>query len=472
MSTVMPPANLVVSVVIPTKNRMVSLRRTLDSLRRQAFPAESVEVVVVADGCCDGTVGMLGEYRESLAVRVVELEGKGAPAARNRGAAVARGEYLLFLDDDMEAGPALIAEHLRGRRNSEDRVVMGASLPVLEPPLDFFGMALRKWWHDRFLAMCQPGHRFDYRDVLAGNVSLPAALFRRMGGFDPSMPSCREDYELGARLIKADAAIGFAPSAIAWHHDASDLDRSLRRARLEGRGDVRIAIRHAELLPTMQLAEFDAPDSLTARVFRYTAFSLPAWGDALALMCRRVLTGLEWARLRGRWRRLEGHVRRYWYWRGVAEEVGDLPSLAAFLRPATDHLSLGEPEPEVELSDGFDVAEAAIDRVRPRAVRVLFGGRPVGRIDPRPGAERLRGVHLRPVLATALAKPLLIAMAVQRACASPAHLSRQADPTGDGNVPKGLRGTDFNSWTATPGRAGSQMSGGDTGTYAIGWDAL
>jgi len=57
--------------------------------------------------------------------------------------------------------------------------------------------------------MARPGHRFSYHDFFSGNVSLPAAIFRRVGGFDEVIKVRLEDYELGIRLLKAGARFIF-----------------------------------------------------------------------------------------------------------------------------------------------------------------------------------------------------------------------------------------------------------------------
>src|SRR5438132_11139477 len=86
------------SVVIATFNRGARIGRTLDSALGQSISPS--EVVVVDDGSTDGT----GEWieRQYPSVRVVRSANGGTSAARNRGAAEATGELLLFLDHDDE----------------------------------------------------------------------------------------------------------------------------------------------------------------------------------------------------------------------------------------------------------------------------------------------------------------------------------------------------------------------------------
>ncbi len=84
------------SVIIPTYNRVVMLRRALESVWAQDF--HDYEIVIADDGSRDGTM----EYLESLGekVRAFRQANAGPGAARNLAASHARGEYLAFLDSD------------------------------------------------------------------------------------------------------------------------------------------------------------------------------------------------------------------------------------------------------------------------------------------------------------------------------------------------------------------------------------
>src|SRR5262249_39235342 len=88
-----------VSIVIPTRNKAPRLRLPLACLAEQRVGA--FEVVLVDDGSVDGTVEVIADYRDRLPLRVVSGPGAGRAAARNTGAAHARADYLVFLDDDI-----------------------------------------------------------------------------------------------------------------------------------------------------------------------------------------------------------------------------------------------------------------------------------------------------------------------------------------------------------------------------------
>lgn len=96
-----------VSVIIPAYNAEKTLNSCLDSVFGQGF--DSFEVILVNDGSTDSTAEVLGEYAaRSRNLKVFHQDNKGPSHARNRGMALAKGRFLLFLDaDDMLAPGAL-----------------------------------------------------------------------------------------------------------------------------------------------------------------------------------------------------------------------------------------------------------------------------------------------------------------------------------------------------------------------------
>ncbi|MGH7771047.1 MAG: glycosyltransferase family 2 protein [Candidatus Binatia bacterium] len=86
----------VVSVVVPTYNRSIYIRETLDSVLRQTF--SNFEVIVVDDGSTDETETVLRPYLDQI--RYIRQENGGAAAARNSGVRNARGAFIAFMDSD------------------------------------------------------------------------------------------------------------------------------------------------------------------------------------------------------------------------------------------------------------------------------------------------------------------------------------------------------------------------------------
>ncbi len=102
-----PPGNVVpglVSVIVPTKNRASMVCDSLQSVFRQTY--RPIEVLVIDDGSTDETESVVGDWAlqtaedKQFAIQFIKQASAGAPAARNRGFAASRGQFIQFLDSD------------------------------------------------------------------------------------------------------------------------------------------------------------------------------------------------------------------------------------------------------------------------------------------------------------------------------------------------------------------------------------
>lgn len=401
----------IVSVIIPTHNRKADLERTLAALKIQIYPLVSVEVITVADGCTDGTLEMLNGYEAPFALRVLAQSNLGPGSARNLGAASATSPLLLFLDDDVEPAASFIEAHVLAHQRRKGHVVVGPYLPFFPNPT-FYQTRLRAWWERVFDEMLRPGHRFAFFDLLTGNVSIEREIFNRIGGFHAGMRA-HEDYEFGMRLIKAGVPFAVAPDAMGRHHDRSDIEHAILRKREEGKSDVIMARLHPEYVQALPLAGSEAGWPPSIDILLFLAFHMPTVGDACAVVSRRALGFLERVRLRSHWSRLFGAALSYGYWIGAASELKTTAKLKALLDQGPRRVQENGPMADIDLSEGIEAAERRLDEERPSAIRVRLGRRPVGVIPAQPGAEALRGGHLRYILADRLAVPLLQGLALE-----------------------------------------------------------
>ena len=85
------------SVVIACYNQEGFVRQAVESALSQEYPSK--EIIVVDDGSSDGTADVLNTFGESIILARLPIN-RGAVAARNHGASLASGEYLVFLDGD------------------------------------------------------------------------------------------------------------------------------------------------------------------------------------------------------------------------------------------------------------------------------------------------------------------------------------------------------------------------------------
>lgn len=111
------------SVIIPVYNSEAFLRECLGSVLAQTM--DDFEVICVDDGSTDSSLEMLREYeRADSRIRVLAQENRGGGAARNAALAIARGEYLAFLDADDFYEPEMLARMVAAAQDKDAQVAL------------------------------------------------------------------------------------------------------------------------------------------------------------------------------------------------------------------------------------------------------------------------------------------------------------------------------------------------------------
>jgi glycosyltransferase involved in cell wall biosynthesis len=235
-----PPTRSImrISVIIPTRDRMEKLRRTLQSLESQEDVGEDAEVIVVDNGSTDGTVAFVRDLRRAfkLDLTLVEEAVPGASSARNAGIGAARSDVILFLDDDKRAvDRGLLRAHIELHRRRPEREYAVLGLVRWAPEL---GVTPLMDWLDS-------GPLFDYANMKPGaasvgqmysaHVSIKRAMLDLTGGFDDQLPFQWEDLELAARLFARGLRLDYRPELVVEHDHFFALDDWLRRQRVVGR---------------------------------------------------------------------------------------------------------------------------------------------------------------------------------------------------------------------------------------------
>jgi glycosyltransferase involved in cell wall biosynthesis len=275
------------SVIVISRNEAPRLALALASYEAAIAQARAAaidaEIVVVDDGSSDATPQVLAAAAHALPLVVVRNDaGVGIAEARNRGAAAARGDILLFMDGDVLVSPATIVAHVDAHR-AHDRaaIVRGASAylrctrPFLDPergvPFDdqvaavarmgaarvdnlvtaeqvrhafatidarakpgiYVGSANADLYAAEIDALVHDGGRdVCWMSVPGHNASMPRADFAAVGGYDAAQVPI-EHRELALRLTARGLDIVYAPAARGYHL----LHKSRGRDPLSGRQD-------------------------------------------------------------------------------------------------------------------------------------------------------------------------------------------------------------------------------------------
>ena len=197
-----------VSVIIPVHNAAAVLARCLEALQRAAVP--DMECIVVDDGSSDASRTVAARFP----VTRLTLERCGGPArARNRGAAVAHGDLLVFLDSDVCAHADTLQRLERRLRDDAEIVAVFGSYD--DTPADPHFVSQYKNLLHHYV---HQHSRADAWTFWAGCGAIRRDVFVRVGGFDEhyTRPAV-EDIELGLRLRAAGLRIALDPAIQVTH---------------------------------------------------------------------------------------------------------------------------------------------------------------------------------------------------------------------------------------------------------------
>ena len=286
---------VVASVVIPTYNRGPALVGLLEQFANQSAGRETFEVIVVDDGGKEDPHPVLahlldaserrqpGDGTGRLRLRLERQANAGAAKARQRGAELAAGELLIFLDDDMQIGETFVAEHIKAHQGRPRAAVLGrlralptlASMPLFER---YYARML-----DRIAAQADAGGDAGLPGpkLYTGNMSIPKALFFEAGGFDAQF-RLLEDVELGIRLERVSGRIFFSQEAEAVHgSDHVSTERWLDRSRRDGVFATKVAHKHPDYAAASPFWHISRINRLSRPVLAVSA-AAPKLGAALA----------------------------------------------------------------------------------------------------------------------------------------------------------------------------------------------
>lgn len=213
------------SVIIPTYNNAGTLLRAVQSIQKQSFPAH--EIIVIDDGSTDETLTLVSKFGSG--VRFISQINAGVSAARNKGAELATGEWLAFLDADDEY--------------ESDRLRLHAEWIAEQPDLDFLlgdqlscnpdGIPISS-----FMEASQAGRDLlekfgsqpriplvatDFESLIADGftevrtISVPRERFLAIGGF-PLGVKIGEDLHFFIRLFASSLKGGVVPTILAKYY--------------------------------------------------------------------------------------------------------------------------------------------------------------------------------------------------------------------------------------------------------------
>jgi GT2 family glycosyltransferase len=225
-----------VSVVVCAYNAAETIDDCLGSLERLTYP--DYEIILVNDGSRDRTAEIA---RTHPLVRVIDVPNSGLSVARNVGLAEATGDIIAYTDADVRVDPDWLTFLVQPLITS-DVVASGGPnvVPADDPPM---AQAVAR-------APGGPTHVL-LDDRIAEHVPGCNMAFRRdalvaVGGFNPVYLRAGDDVDMCWRLQAHGGHIGFASSALVWHHHRSSIKGYWRQQVGYGEGETWLMVHHPE----------------------------------------------------------------------------------------------------------------------------------------------------------------------------------------------------------------------------------
>ena len=222
------------SVIIPNLNSPV-INRTIEAFNRQQYDLQQIEIIVVG-------LDEPGLIRTSSQVLFDDTDRPFSPAAaRNRGAAQARGAIIAFTDADCIPHPDWLQRIIRKFEDPSVNVVGGG---VEFDTQHYWSLVDNLSMFYEYLSLHPPGERGQLPSL---NLALRSQVFHELGGFDERyLRPAGEDADLTIRLRQKGYRLDFEPQAVVYHapprHHFSDM---LRHSFYQGMYSTKIDPRYA-----------------------------------------------------------------------------------------------------------------------------------------------------------------------------------------------------------------------------------
>lgn len=253
---------LKVSVVIMTFNRVITLRRCLESMTVQSLDSDSFELVVV-DVSTNPVTSVIEAFKSSLTIRHFHTENKGVAGNRNFGASKARAPLLAYIDDDCVADSSWLEELLTCARKNPGCLV-GGDVRNMHPDnaVACAGQVITEAVDSCF------NEQEDSPSFFPGlNFAVPREKYLSIGGCDETFGRmAAEDRDFADRWKQSGGQQVRANGAIVIHEHRTDLKGFIRQYFNYGKG----AWKYHSLRRIRGSGEFSESLKLHGGLWRYT----------------------------------------------------------------------------------------------------------------------------------------------------------------------------------------------------------
>ncbi|PSB56910.1 glycosyltransferase family 2 protein [Chamaesiphon polymorphus] len=221
------------SIVIPTYNRPDRLRTCLEAIAKIEYPKTNFEVIVVDDGSKLPLDPIVAPFKTDLTLKLLRQENAGPASARNTGAAIATGKFIVFTDDDCLPATNWLSILATQFESKSQALIGGQTINAL--PENVYSTAsqlLIDYIYEYY------NHGEGTANFFASNnFAMPVEKFRSIAGFDTTFPlAAGEDREFCDRWLDRGGILVYAPQAQVYHAHHLTLSTFWRQHFNYGRG--------------------------------------------------------------------------------------------------------------------------------------------------------------------------------------------------------------------------------------------
>lgn len=228
------------TVIIPTYNGAHKLPTVINSILSQTVLPN--QVIIVVDGSTDNTKEILEELKLPSYFQILYRKNGGRAAVRNSGAHSAKGDLLIFFDDDMLPENECISKHLAHHYKFPGSILSGAQIDYInENSTDFqkFKSHLSKKWADQIKYNTSRVLLENDPFMTAANCSFSKNTFESLGGFDTALTDA-EDFDFALRAHNLKVPIYYDHGVFAWHNDPVTCRKYINRIREYSKAQTRL----------------------------------------------------------------------------------------------------------------------------------------------------------------------------------------------------------------------------------------
>ena len=219
------------SIIIPTYNRNVQLKSCLDSLTSLNYSSSNFEVIVVNDGGSKKLDNLLAPFKKHINVLAIDKNNGGPASARNAGAEIAKGDFLVFTDDDCQPDREWLMQLEERLRTNPNCLIGGKALNLFKD--NIYSTASQIIIEVVYRYYNKNPEKCNF--FSSNNIALSKRYFWEVGGFDEQFRTA-EDRDLCNRWLNKGLIIKYANNALIYHANELNLFTFCKQYFNYGRG--------------------------------------------------------------------------------------------------------------------------------------------------------------------------------------------------------------------------------------------